>query len=254
MMKLLKYDWKRNANTFLGLLAILVIVQIILSIIGKVRGWDESVIVVSSFIFYVTAGIITMILVCKTFESNIKAYHRRLLPVHPAWTVLSSLLLGVLTAAVVAAFALVHAFIYFNNHHISYHNFMGSGSQGLRDLFLIALTAAWGYILLLLIIFAATTIGASISIRGKAGTWISILSFFMISSVMGWLEGLLFGDNDPPRLRIGVFHLGAGADASGAQATGGIEFLSFAPFLYEAAFAGVMFYAMTYLLRKKMEI
>ncbi|MGV2795207.1 hypothetical protein GNF78_18590, partial [Clostridium perfringens] len=92
MMKLLKYDWKRNANTFSGLLAVLVLVQIILSMIGKVRGWDESVIVVSSFIFYVTAGIITMILVCNTFESNIKAYHRRLLPVHPAWTVLSSLL------------------------------------------------------------------------------------------------------------------------------------------------------------------
>ncbi|MGZ7442933.1 hypothetical protein [Paenibacillus sp. TH7-28] len=250
MMKLLKYDLKRNANTFLGMAAILVIVQAVLSIVGNVKGWDDGLIIAFNIILYVSAGIIMLVLVCKTFEANIKAYNRRLLPVHPAWTVLSSLLLGLVTAAVFVAVMFTHALLYLHFKGISYDLTFGQASA--KDWLLIALAAAWGYTVLVLTIFTAITIGASISIRGKAGTWIGIVSFFVIINVMSWLESLLFGNSDSSDLSLGIFR-GSTNDAL-TVATGGIQFLSIAQFLFEAVFAGLMFYATIYLLSKRMEI
>lgn len=249
MMKLLKYDLKQNANTFLGMAAILVIVQTVLSIVGNVKGWNSGLIIAVNIIVYVSAGITMLVLVCKTFETNIKAYNRRLLPVHPAWTVLSSLLLSLVTAAVFVAVMFTHALLYLHFKGIL-NNFFQTAS--VKDLLLIALVGAWGYTVLVLTIFTAITIGASVSIRGKAGTWIGIVSFFVIINVMTWLESLLFGNSDSSVLSLGVFR-GSTNDTL-TVATGGIQFVSIAQFLFEAVFAGLMFYATIYLLSKRMEI
>ncbi|MEK5162436.1 hypothetical protein NYE69_08860 [Paenibacillus sp. FSL R5-0527] len=250
MMKLLKYDLKRNANTFLGMAAILVIVQAALSIVGNVKGWDDGLIIAFNIILYVSAGIIMLVLVCKTFEANIKAYNRRLLPVHPAWTVLSSLLLGLIMAAVFVAVAFIHALLYLHFKGIPYD--LSFGLASVKDWLEITLAAAWGYSVLVLTVFTAITIGASVSIRGKAGTWIGIVSFFVIINVMSWLESLLFGNGDSSVLSLGVFR-GSTNDTL-TMATGSIQFLSIAEFLFEAAFVGLMFYATIYLLSKRMEI
>ncbi|WP_410771498.1 hypothetical protein [Fontibacillus sp. BL9] len=250
MMKLLKYDWKRNANTFSGIAVVLVIVQTLLSVIGNVKGWDERLIIVFSVMLYISAGIILLVLVCKTFEANIKAYSRRLLPVHPAWTLLSSLLLGLITAAVFAVVMLVHALLYICFSGMSLHLFMDLASWW--EWVLLGLATAWNCIFILLILFTSIIIGASISIRGKAGTWIGIFSFFVITTLMTWFEGLLFGDSDSSILGYKVFQ--AGTNDQVVRITSGSPILDWAPFLLEVIYAGMMFYAVTYLLSKKVKI
>ncbi|GJM69518.1 hypothetical protein HMSSN036_17340 [Paenibacillus macerans] len=74
----------------------------------------------------------------------------------------------------------------------------------------------------------------------------------MIINVMSWLESLLFGNGDSSVLSLGVFR-GSTNDTL-TMATGSIQFLSIAEFLFEAAFVGLMFYATIYLLSKRMEI
>lgn len=39
MMNLLKYDWKRNATTLLGALAVLLIIQVAINWGGSLWGW-----------------------------------------------------------------------------------------------------------------------------------------------------------------------------------------------------------------------
>ncbi|GJM83916.1 hypothetical protein HMSSN139_64120 [Paenibacillus sp. HMSSN-139] len=67
MMKLLKYDIKQNANTVLGLAAVLVIVQGLLSIAGNLRNWDGEAIFVLTIVLYLAAAIILIVQACKTF-------------------------------------------------------------------------------------------------------------------------------------------------------------------------------------------
>ncbi|RCX15332.1 hypothetical protein DFP94_11515 [Fontibacillus phaseoli] len=250
MMKLLKYDWKRNANTFSGIAVVLVIVQTLLAVIGNIKGWDERVMIAFSVMLYLAAGIILLVLVCKTFEANIKAYNRRLLPVHPARTLLSSLLLGMISAAAFGVIMLVHALIYIYYSSMSFNHFLGLASW--KDWLLLVLAMAWNCIFLLLILFTSITIGASISVRGKAGTWIGIFSFFVIITLMSWFEGLLFGNSDSSILGYKVFQ--AGTNDQVVQITSGSPILDWAPFLMEALYAGMMFYAVIYLLSKKIKI
>lgn len=251
MMKLLKYDLKRNANTFLGLAAVLVIVQVLIAIVGNLRGWDKEAVMALNIILYASSGIIAVVLACKTFENNIKAYHRRLLPVHPAWTIVSSLLLSYIVAFMIAVIATVHALLYLQFAGLPLTFDIQPAS--VKDWIVLFVGIGWFYTLLILTIFMAITIGASISVRGKAGTWIGIISFFVIQNGMSWLESALFGDNDAGILKFAVFHVGS--DEISAEASPPVlSILSLGPFLFELTFAALMFYAMTYLLSKKVEI
>lgn len=80
MMKLLKYDLKRNATTFLSVGAILIALQLIISIMGNIRGWDPKIILALTIVLYSFVGTFSVILVAITYRKNIKAYSRRLLP------------------------------------------------------------------------------------------------------------------------------------------------------------------------------
>ncbi|MGG6313019.1 hypothetical protein [Paenibacillus macerans] len=250
MMKLLKYDLKRNANTFLGLAAVLVIVQGLISVFGNLRHWEEGAILALSVILYASSAIIMIVLVCKTFGQNIKAYHRRLLPVTPVWSIVSSLLFSWIVALAIAVIIAAHAFLYLRFAGIPVN--FDWGPVGIKDWILVALGALWLYTLLIITIFMAMTIGASVSVNGKAGTWVGIIAFFVIQNGMSWLESLIFGNNDPAIMKFAVFHVGLEEVDAGTPV--GASILSLGPFLFELVLAALMFYAITYLLRKKVEI
>ncbi|WP_178023526.1 hypothetical protein [uncultured Paenibacillus sp.] len=252
MMKLLKYDIKQNANTVLGLAAVLVIVQGLLSIAGNLRNWDGEAIFVLTIVLYLAAAIILIVQACKTFAYNIKAYHRRLLPLHPVWTILSSLLFSWIVALMIAGIIAVHAAIYFSLAKIPI-DFVSIELVGIKDVILMIISIVWIYTLLILTIFTSITIGASVSIQGKAGTWVGIISFFVIQNGMSWLESLLFGGNDSSMLNYGTIHFGTSEEIQSGTAEA-VNIMSLGSFLFEVALVALMVYAISYLLRKRVQI
>ncbi|WP_068787277.1 hypothetical protein [Paenibacillus phocaensis] len=252
MMKLLKYDIKQNANTVLGLIAVLVIVQGLLSMAGRLRQWDTGAILVLTIVLYLAAAIILLVQVCKTFAYNIKAYHRRLLPLHPVWTIASSLLFSWLVALVMAILISVHAALYVRTGQMPF-DLIQIRVSGIKDIALIAFSLLWIYTLLVLTIFLSIAIGASVSIRGKAGTWVGIVTFFVIQNGLSWLEDLLFGESDTAILKFGTLHVGSSEEISSGTAKA-VQLIPLGPFLLEAAVAALMVYATTYLLKKRIEI
>ncbi|MGP0584319.1 hypothetical protein [Paenibacillus timonensis] len=252
MMKLLKYDIKQNANTLLGLAAVLVIVQGLLSIAGNLRHWDPEAIFVLTIVLYLTAAIIMIVQACKTFASSIKAYHRRLLPLHPIWTILSSLLFSWLVALMIVVIIGAHAALYLSLAQIPI-DFVSIELVGVKDVILIVLSIIWVYTLLILTIFISITIGASVSIQGKAGTWVGIISFFLIQNGISWLESLLFGGNDTTMLNYGTIRIGTSEEIRTGTAEA-VNFMSLGPLLFEVVLAGLMIYVISYLLRKRVQI
>lgn len=138
MMKLLKYDWKRNANTFLGMVAILAIAQLLITWFGITKNWTAEITVVLIVMLYASALIFVTVLGCKTFDHNIKAYNRRLLPVHPVWSVISSLLLSWIFVLTVVAIAAIHGGVYLNIAE-ALPGFNGLTGELLRDIVVIGL-------------------------------------------------------------------------------------------------------------------
>lgn len=252
MMKLLKYDIKQNANTLLGLAAVLVIVQGFLSIAGNLRHWDGEIIFVLTLVLYLTAAIIMIVQACKTFANNIKAYHRRLLPLHPIWTILSSLLFSWLVGLMITVIIAVHASLYLSLAKVAI-DFVSIELVGVKDVILMIFSIIWVYTLLILTIFTSITIGASVSIQGKAGTWVGIISFFLIQNGISWLENLLFGENDTTMLNYGTIHFGTSEEIRTGTAEA-VNIMSLGSLLFEVVLAGLMIYTISYLLSKRVQI
>lgn len=252
MMKLLKYDWKRNANTILGMAAILAIAEALVTWFGLTRNWATGITVVLVVILYASAGIFVVILGCKTFDHNIKAYNRRLLPVHPVWSVLSSFLLCWILILIVLAIMAVHGLVYLNM--ASLPGFNGWNGGRIQHIVVIGLLGVWQYSLFIITIFLAITIGAVISIRGKAGTWIAIISFFIIQYVIGMIEKVLFGV-EYGAFSFNIFSADTGSNEMSAEFTSGNMFdLHWGAFVLEAVVMVLMVWTMSYLIKRKLEI
>lgn len=252
MLRLLKYDWKRNANLSLGLLAILVFLQIVIGVVGNTRNWEQSVIFVLSFMLYAMTGLILIILASKTYENNMKAYSRRLLPIRPMWTAISSIVLMLLFAAVLGAIAFIHYWIY--------STFVYSGSlwpqelavTDVMDWFKIIFITGWSLTFLMMSILVSMTIGASVSLRGKAGTWVGILAFIVIQYVLSWVEYMLFRGYDTMRFNVGIIEYSN--KSVNAEVMSNIPILSVGQLLFEGAIIVLMLVLINYLMNKKVEI
>lgn len=199
MIKLLKYDWKRNANLFLSVGAILIILQVTISVVGNVRDWVESAIFVLTVMLYGFTGMLLMISILKTFDKNIKAYSRRLLPIRPIWSLISPLVLGWISSIVLNVMIIVHFLLY------SYMADQGAFNQLTNEIGLILSTATAGNIILAvfnmwwwftyLYIAIALAITIAATVRNRGGVWLGILSFIVIQSVISWIDSTLFYSN-----------------------------------------------------------
>ncbi|MFD1174766.1 hypothetical protein ACFQ3W_00380 [Paenibacillus puldeungensis] len=247
MLKLLKYDIKRNLDSFLSMMAILVIVQVLVSVIGKMRGWENAIIIGLSLILYIVAAVMITVAVCKTFATNLKAYHRRLLPVHPIWTIFSTLLLGFIAMIVFFTILGIHAFLYgqFISDFGSFSNMDWSGL--IEPIFV----GVWSYALTLLMIFMAITIGASVTINGRGAGWIGIIAFFIIQNGMNYVEYLLFGENKSTMVQFEFSSNGFKGSTGVAEK---LDLFSWGSFLFELGCAGLMVYLISYLISKKVAI
>ncbi|MDQ0091461.1 hypothetical protein J2T12_004898 [Paenibacillus anaericanus] len=194
MMKLLKYDLKRNASTFLSVGAILIALQLIISIMGNIRGWDPKIILTLTIVLYSFVGTFSVILVAITYRKNIKAYSRRLLPQRSSNIIFSVLVLGWITFIVLLAISVLHIVIYNYFERILSADQIADLLGSVPDVLVVLFQLFWAYTFLFVTIMLASTISASI--KGRLGGWIGIISFFAIQSALNWLEVKLLGETN----------------------------------------------------------
>ncbi|AZK48724.1 hypothetical protein [Paenibacillus lentus] len=252
MLRLLKYDWKRNANLSLGLLAVLVLLQIAIGVIGNVRGWEQAIILLLSIMLYVMTGIILIILASKTYENNIKAYSRRLLPIRPVWSAVSSIVLWWIFSLVLGLLVTAHYFIYTK---FVFKDFWWPQEllvADVTDWFGIIFMTGWSLTYLMVSILLSITIGASVSLRGKAGTWIGLLAFIVIQNTVSWVEHILFRGYDVLLFRIDSLEYSD--TAVNAQLMPSASFMTVGQLLFEGVIIVLMLVLINYLMSRKVEI
>jgi hypothetical protein len=188
-MKLLKYDLKRNANMLIGIAAILLIVQISIMLFIDIN----EVQLVLSVLAYFTAGIIVFVTMIKTYTYNIKAYHRKLLPVHTFHTVVSPIFLGMSCLLVLMIGAGTQGYIY-SSRIPQLANLWEMTKMSWTDTSIVLLSGLWSIIYLVITIFLAITI--AYSIRMKGSFWFGIVAFLLLWNVLSWIESLIFNNQD----------------------------------------------------------
>ncbi|MOA19523.1 hypothetical protein D3C78_1399120 [compost metagenome] len=197
-----------------------------------------------------------LILTCKTFITNIKAYHRRLLPLHSVWTVLSSLLFGLITATSVSILMVINGVVYSDSLTLLLRE-IEINSINYVDTIVIFLTGIWLSIFTMVSIFLACTIGSSFRIRKNAGTWIGILSFFVVQYTVGWVETKLFGDsmNKEPISIVGIEGT-ANMSSGGVSTEITMDVFSFpwGTFIFELGISALMVWVITYLISRRVEV
>lgn len=192
MMTLLKYDFRRNWDTLLAWLAVLIIIQIGLAIfVSDITG---SVI---GFIAYFGVGVSIYVKMIKTYWSNIRSYNRRLVPVTGLSHVLSPIIFGTLCGLGLLAVATIHYFIYNATHTgINFTSYINDSGIHLSEIVSLLLFFWWVALFCIIIIFLSISIGGSF--RFKTGPWISIVAFFVLINVISWLENTIFSGRFNP--------------------------------------------------------
>lgn len=190
MLKLMKYDWKRNANGLLATAAILLVVEVILTVIGQWNNWHEALIYGLSIAGFIGVGVKLFITMWKTYDTNITAYNRRLLPVSAWSTIFSPLLFGIAAFLFLLVAVFVHGLIFSSIIGLDLNIYSILKEESLvilKGLFMITM---------MMIYFSVTvlfSITISRSIRSKrGGIWLGIGVFFLIQVIVTWLEDTLF--------------------------------------------------------------
>ncbi|CAM4486972.1 hypothetical protein FHS16_004880 [Paenibacillus endophyticus] len=251
MIKLLKYDWKRSNDGILSTLAILIIVQAALSIVGLVKDWDENLIVGLSIFGYVLAFILLFIHSLRTFDTNIKSYSRRLLPQHPIKGIGASILLCWIVLGLITLIAAIHIPIFaaFSNNDWSFIKdnikFVGAAKA------IVIVEILWAYTLFIISILASITVAGCFRFKGAA--WIGIIFFFAIHSLLIWIDYLLFGDNESSAGFVSITSDVGDTTSVTLSSNLKVDYF-FGTFLLETLFTGALIYLTVYLLKKKVEI
>lgn len=248
MMRLLKYDWKRNSNVILGLITVLLISEILFTSIGYIRGWEFWLIMPLSMVAYGVVSTILLVIVCRTFGQNIKLYNRRLLPVHSIWTIVSSLIQAWISTVVVMILVIIHLWIFWNMGSIG--KILDLPSLVTSDYVLMALGGGWKYTFVMVTIFFS--IVAALAIRKQWGLWFGILLFFVIQNVIQWVEYKIFTSDSA---WVGqTFSIRIEEGGSATPITNETFQIPWGPFIFEILLAGVLIYAMVKLIDRKVEV
>ncbi|NUU64463.1 hypothetical protein [Paenibacillus agri] len=246
MLKLMKYDFRRNRDQILGLYAVTLLLEAVIWILAEVYHWENLSMLVLQAVTYFSAAIFLVVLACRTYSTNLKSYGRKLIPVKTLYTVLSPLLLNLILLIVLIALAVLHVAIYgfvypdilpkdfWYISFISVLNLLGAAM-----VFLIALTFS-------------ITVSHSLPFRSKV--WIGILTLFVLNLILGLVEGQLFPDSGGWMELAFRYNFTSGEylNANGIEAAG--KAFDIGPALIETVFCLILLYASTWLVKKKVEI
>ncbi|WP_422658487.1 hypothetical protein ACK8P5_22905 [Paenibacillus sp. EC2-1] len=248
MMKLLKYDWKRNSNVILGLMTVLLISETLFTSIGYTRGWELWLLVLLSMLAYGIVSTILLVIICRTFDQNIKLYNRRLLPIRSIWTIVSSLIQAWISTVIVMILVIIHLWIFWNIGSLG--KIINLPRLITSDYVLMALGGGWKYTFVMITIFFSIVVARAI--RKQWGLWFSIVLFFIIQNVIQWMEYKIFTSDSG---WVGqTFSIRIEEGGTGTPITNETFQIPWGPFIFEILLAGVLIYAMVKLIDRKVEV
>lgn len=254
MIKLLKYDWKRNSNSILAAFIILLLAQIALTTLGWTNDWDEEFIYVMTLLLYCVGGLLAFLMACQTFNGNIKAYSRRLLPLPSLYTILSPIILIIAAQIAIALLYVAHDMIFTVLFSTDSLLTVVGDHLGTAEIVSVVLGIVWGTIFMTIIIFFA--IASSHIVGGRGGTFLGIIVAVAIFTIVPWLEWLIFPSIDPSNESFGFFRLVSkeADDGSTVMEVVPFELMQWGILLFEIAAASALVYGIIYMMERRMKL
>lgn len=182
MIRLLKYDLKRNAVALLGALTVLVLAMVCIEIFN--RSAEQRL--VSRLVAYTVAFVLIFVQAIKTYAKNIKSYSRRLLPVNLVNHVLSPAVMAVMNLLILGLLFLLHNWILTAFH---LNPMLKTANLNVAATGFVGLIILWATSVQLMIIFTSITL--AMSFRVKARVWIGIVALFALQYVFSLLGDLI---------------------------------------------------------------
>ncbi|MDO3408880.1 hypothetical protein QWJ34_03785 [Saccharibacillus sp. CPCC 101409] len=185
MLKLLKYDLKRDGYLILGVAAALALLQLFVEIGGRYRGAEDEMRIVFSIFSYVMAALLVVIKVCQSFLGSVRSAGRRLLPLRTFHFIGAGLLYGVLLMAALGVLGMLQLAYYMHTGMLGVQNISASGMLALL------LSGGWTTIFLLLSFFLIMTVSESLRFKGRYLA--AVLIYFILGSTISWVENGFLG-------------------------------------------------------------
>lgn len=249
MIKLLKYDWKSNSTFLIAAFAVLIVVQTVLTTTALMREWEGFILTTLSVMCYSLTALLTVGTCCNNYDKSMRAYNRRLLSVHPLGGVMAVILLSWLCLLLTGLIAAVQFLTYFAIEGIEMTEYFDPASLTAGNVLLYAIVTIWSFTMLVLMIMTAITIAHSVRIKNK--TWTGIAIFFILFSIVSYLEQLIVPSD---RLLFGM-EFSQVENESTLMMMPTLETASMSwQLLFEAVAAAVFLYVMNVLLNKKVEM
>lgn len=239
MLKLVKYDFRRNRDMILAVFVVTILVQIW---IGFVNFTEQEMFSLNAVV-YVIAVLIVYVFALRTYVHNLKSYNRRLLPKKTLYTVLSPMVLFLVLLLGVVMMVLIHLGVYAMMYSTSYlpTSFWKGAS------FSVVLLFWFTGFSMLLVMFSITV---ALSIRFKGRVWIGIITCFILQYVISFLEEWIFeGSASDNALRVGLIDESTFRGMSSLSREVSIIW----PTLFEAFIAVIMLYGIVKLVKKRVE-
>ncbi|RIX59436.1 hypothetical protein D3P08_04620 [Paenibacillus nanensis] len=253
MMKLLKYDWKRNATPILAAFIILLVAELALTIIGWSDGWDDVVVYVITVMMYAFTAFLAVLMACQTFKSNIKAYSRRLLPLPSLYAVVTPIILLLLVHLVLSLLYIVHdrilSLLFEKDTLLTLASpYLNAGSASA-----VAAGYVWGLVFTTIVIFFS--IAVSQTVEGRSGTFLGIVACLGLFTVVSFIESFISPADDSSQ-NLGFVNLVM------EKAPDGTVTVDVAPFvlshlgvvLFELAAGAALVYGIVYMMNRKMKL
>ncbi|WP_223068854.1 hypothetical protein [Paenibacillus caui] len=249
MMRLLKYDWNRNATTLLIAAVVLAVAELLLELFGHNEAAGFTLMILG----YVAISVMIIVISVKTYSRNIISYSRRLLPVRTIYHILSPLLLGLLATLLVDIVFLLHNGLREQAGVMSLFNWVDETAGSVSHLSwgevtLVAAGGFWMVLVQLLALFTSVTIGRSFRTKGQA--WIMLISYLVIQNGISlFIESLL---NLP---KFGWFEIIMTSDQGMGYSSDPYKYSDlYSSIAIEAAFCLLMITGMVMLLNRRVEV
>lgn len=244
MLKLISYDFRRSRDRILAVLVIMILFQIGVWLSSGTT-IEETVSI--HLIVYFVVGTIFLFFAAFSYNSNLKSYSRRLIPVNAIYTVLSPLLLYWLLLVSLLLIGLIHLGLYVLLYSVDFMpaNFWPVAAYS-------ALQCTWSAGLILLMVMFACTVARSIPLKGKV--WITLAVVAVLENGVAYLEKLLFNN-----YFVGLDNAFRFEVIKASELPSGIELVYTGSDLigvltFEAGVAVLLVYAMILMIRKRTEI
>lgn len=187
MLKLLKYDFRRNRDPILGILVVLFLIQLSIGVSAKVSDWGYQTMFMLNIAAYIITGVVLLVQACRTYDYNLTSYHRRLIPLNAVYMILSPLFMYLLLLIGVSTLALLHLSLYTLLVPKEIPNHMWP------IMFTGLLQMIWSACFVMIALMFSVSVARSVRIRGRV--WIGIVSFFIVHNGFSLIELKLFGSN-----------------------------------------------------------